>query len=796
MVKKLQLTLIALVTFAAQAATVSEQQAQQLAAQFFGTAQLTQAARPALALKAKKTKGVNNNTAAYYVFNNNTGGWVIIAGDDRARTVLAYNDEGNFNPATIDDNTQWLLDSYAEIINNLTPDMGSTYVDAPATGKQAIKPLLTCMWGQTAPFNFQCPYYKEKRCPTGCVATAIAQVMYYYKWPQHSPEIRSYTPRNNDLAGEFQEELPATDFDWSLMKDFYSRDETDETDPSNAEVAKLMHYVGQAMSMNYGGTVSGATTSQTGLVTFFDYDPKATMVGRTEYTSETWADLLYNELAAKRPIIFAGDKWSGGHAFLCDGYDGKGLFHINWGWYGSSNGYYSVDVLNANGGGTGSINGPDGYVVNLRAVIGIQPYDPDSTEPLVNGIALTHYGSPLVEDFQTSATVTRSSTDQNFTATFIAGYYNLTNTEYVFDYGWGIFNSDNALQSTIINESGKTFGPWSTIQNFVKRTDFGANITKGTLYFRPMYRASEGGEWKQVIGAGENYIRVDIEGNTCKLTGLGDETEGNISVNNVTFNGTLKVGHLVEVEADVVSHTGCDFNKVFLTVDGVEISVNTTVLPAGGTGKAYIHIVPTEAGTKEIKLYSDRICRNLLYTTSVTIDESPEADLSFSTTIDGITEQELNSTTAKITLQVQNNMAAEFDDIIIARLTKQLPDELYYRNKDQVIACRLDANGNATLNASFSDLEVGERYMLIPFYYSQGKLMQGEKSISFLVNGQAVDDKFDVNGDGEVNVGDVSAIYAVILGTDNTFAAHADVNGDGEINVGDISEIYKAILSK
>ena len=790
--KRFSLLYLVIVALAAQAATISEQDAQQRAATFFGVAHVTNASRPSLALKAKMSEANVSASPAYYVFNNNggNGGWVVIAGDDRVRTVLAYCDHGQFNPSDMNESAQWLLDYYTDVINSLD-NCGIEMASNNATAKQAIKPLMTSMWGQGAPYNFQCPIVDGKQCYVGCTATAIAQVMYYHKWPESTPEIPEYTPYDKETKGLLQPALPSTTFNWDVMKDYYRKDVTDTADPANEAVAKLMHYVGQAQAMNYGTSASGAFANPAALVQYFGYSRNATIVGRTENTADSWVNIIYNELAAKRPVILSGYKWSGGHTFVCDGYDGDGLFHINWGWNGSSDGYYSIDVLNSSGGGIGSVNGPDGYTISLRAMINVKPAD--ESEIVENGSNLYTRGVPKVNN-KIGDIVTRTDASNAFSPLLNIGFYNMCHIANTYDVGWGVYDSNNQLISTTVCESGKVFTKWN-YKFYDKNVDFGVNVTDGVYFLRPICRASDNGTWRMLIDSGLNYVRAEINGSECTLFAYGSSIQGPVSIDQLSFSGIKRVGHSIDVNLDLTNHTDCEFIPIYLTVDGEKATANSIVAPALGTASGVLHFVPTSAGTKEIKLYSDNLMANEIYATSITIDESPEASLSFNTTIAGVNNKILNSSTAEISINITNQLNQEFDDIIIVNLTKQLPDNLYYRISSQMLPCKIAANGSAVINATFNKLENGESYMIVPYYISVGERKKGRTSSTFRIQLPEFD-KYDINQDGDVNVGDISAIYAAILGSQPAYATRADVNGDGVVNTGDVSALYAAIMAK
>ena len=235
-----------------QAAQVSENAARNIAAQFIQTRGLG-AIAPSAPMKAPRQGDTPQANAAYYVFNAQQGhGFVIVSGDDRTQLpVLGYSDKGYFDPDNVPENMQDLLDTYAEEIAML--DQGlvtSEPASIPTKASNIVQPLIQSQWGQDAPFYFECPKVGSKYCVTGCTATAMAQIMYYHKWPNStSKAIPAYTTKTNSIN---LSQLATTTFNWSAMKDYYESTETSTTTTANAAVAKLLRYCGQAVEMDYG----------------------------------------------------------------------------------------------------------------------------------------------------------------------------------------------------------------------------------------------------------------------------------------------------------------------------------------------------------------------------------------------------------------------------------------------------------------------------------------------------------------------------------------------------------------
>ncbi len=276
----------------------------------------------------------------YYVFNASDGSaFVIAAGDDRAEPVLAYG-EGTMNMADLPCNLQGMLSHYKEQIDWLLDHPGAE-VQLSASSSQVVYPLLHSHWSQGVPYNNMCPYYKGQRCVTGCVATAMAQVMYYWKYPNELPDLIGYSTMGGEIV---LPDLPPVTLDWDNMLDGYGYPHTYTEEQGNA-VAVLMRYCGQSSYMGYSPSGSGALCEdQVVAMRMFGYNPATRLIHRDNYSADEWRELMVADLVAHNPILYAGFSSDAGHAFVVCGYDGS-KFYIDWGWEGDYNGYFALDAF-------------------------------------------------------------------------------------------------------------------------------------------------------------------------------------------------------------------------------------------------------------------------------------------------------------------------------------------------------------------------------------------------------------------------------------------------------------------
>ena len=293
---------------------------------------------------------------AFYVFNIDGGGWVIVAGDDYAKQVLAYGNTGNIDMNNMPGNMKAYLNMLKGQIETAQAYKGKTVPVKASKNRTVVEPLLKSSWGQGEPWNRLCPTNSlGQRTSVGCAPLAMAQVMNYWKYPNEVSEISGYS--GNYIS------LPATTFNYDLILDQYRYYDpvtgnpiiVDYTDEQANEVAKLSRYCGQACKSRYGnsGTSTGSYSydQRDGFKTF-GYNENLQLIGKdafyytdnsNDYTIDDWCALICTELEAGHPIPYH-DVWEG-HAWVLDGVDADGKFHMNWGFNGKFDGWYEIDAL-------------------------------------------------------------------------------------------------------------------------------------------------------------------------------------------------------------------------------------------------------------------------------------------------------------------------------------------------------------------------------------------------------------------------------------------------------------------
>lgn len=309
-----------------------------------------------------------------YVFNRlgNAGGFMLTSSDSNGRPLYAVADSGSFPTAeSMPPAMKWLLEQY-EAENEAQVQAAGFTVPDYYVGWNAISPLVSAKWDQGSPYNDRCPVVYNQKTITGCVATAMAQIIYTHRYAKGTGKI-SYQMYVDNSTQSF--DFAAAKFDFAAMTDTYS---DKSTTASREAVAELMEACGKSVRMSYIPGFSSAITSDVpqALKNYFGYDRHTALCSRWDYQTEQWETIIYNELLAGRPVYYSGSTINGGgHAFVCDGYDGNGLFHINWGWSGMSDGFFALPSLKPGQVGAGATEG--GFSTVQQIVVVVPPDSKD-----------------------------------------------------------------------------------------------------------------------------------------------------------------------------------------------------------------------------------------------------------------------------------------------------------------------------------------------------------------------------------------------------------------------------------
>ena len=631
-------TLIALLLLPvmAFAAPVSKNQARSIGESFFNKSiQLNRVQKKKANFISRQQPGMKkvrmsngDSYAPYYIFNNEDGGFVIVAGDNCATPILGYSTEGNIDPNNLPIQLEELLNAYAEEIqlaveNNDQPTdsiakLWETYSRAPQSlnATAVVNALIVTSWNQYPRYNNKCPVDASLsnlggHPTTGCVATAMAQIMKYWEYPSKGYGSKSY---RSEHYGTLSADFGSTAYNWDNMPNKLS---SSTSSTQNNAIATLMYHCGVAVSMNYnsdGYGSSGANTldwgggrasAETALKTYFGY--ASTLEGKqsSSMSSSAWISLLKTELDNRRPMLYRGVSSQGGHCFICDGYDSSNKFHFNWGWGGSSNGFYAI---------TAGTSGCHEFAQDQCAIVGIMPKDGSS--PAKN--------YDLYMNTDLTATNTSSSTSSEPNAYYFGN--TMSFTAKVENNGTGTF--DGYLKVGAFTDGGE-FIAWSNEsyhfslnagQNTVQKT---YTFTGGMPFMPGKYRAyiyyqDDDETESKKVKTDEGIFLTEYNNIAFTVKAVGDlQVASGYNIYDVPFDGSYVAGGRARINVDVKNTASSKFyGKIRLglyNMDGSlaelieEVDYSTSGLSANTTSNLqfYNHIL-VDPGTYHLILKAQK----------------------------------------------------------------------------------------------------------------------------------------------------------------------------------------------
>ncbi|NOR88392.1 MAG: hypothetical protein GQ527_12360, partial [Bacteroidales bacterium] len=505
-------------------------------------------------LRSPFSTDLKESISYYYIFNfEGADGYVVVSADDAVVPILAYSTEKDYRIENQADAFVKWMDKYRREISDIislqlkpgkeierqwTRLLTGLPLNAEKNA-ESVTPLLSTTWDQMQYYNDLCPYDDgaNEYVATGCVATAMAQVMNYHNHPQNGEGYHTY---NHSTYGSLSANFGSQTYNWAAMP-------ANVTSTNNA-VATLMYHCGVGLEMNYGIAANGGSSTSSldvvanALKAYFSYSSSTQFVMRESYSDDSWYNLLKDELNNARPIEYAGIGQGGGHAFVCDGYDASNYFHFNWGWSGYYDGYFHIDNLNPTSGGTGS--GASNYNQYQQIVYGIAP---ESDGGGGGGGTPPGEGSPV---FLYSDVVVNPNPIDFFGE--FAVNVNVANTSgvaFTGDLTAAVFNSDGANVGLVETKTGVTIE--DGYYNSYAFETTGMPVTPGN-YTIGIYSRTSGEEWAAVKnGDYANNVPVTING----------------PVNDMALYSTMNItpipivkGEAVSIAVDLANYGGSSFS--------------------------------------------------------------------------------------------------------------------------------------------------------------------------------------------------------------------------------------------
>ena len=726
----------------------------------------------------------NAAMAAYYIVNTDKG-YVIVAGDDRSREILAYGNGTLTDLNDLPEAVQYFLNIYQKQMEYLQAHPGMMPQKRNRNLGVSVEPMLVTEWSQGKPYNMKTPkkgYGSDPYCKVGCAAVALGQVMRFWEYPTVSPALPGYTCPS---SGYVLEDLPEYTFDWANMLNYY-RSSTDQyTDAQLDAVSWFLRYVGQAESMDYELDKSGAPRENIldALRTFGYLDAHVIekidfQTDEVNYNDEEWGELIQSELIAGRPLIYCAFDMSsdstgiGGHAFNVDGYDADNdLYHVNFGMSREKNAYYALNNFTLDNGMTIYDFYPILFADVQRPGMGTTP----SIYPSAQSLSMECYtGETTTATFTVSSanleddiTLTLDDADGVFsidlTTIAAADAMNKTVTVTYAPQTAGThtatitLSSEGAYDKVVTLNGAATNAPLVVYdpvmlpanEDYIKLTSFRADWTDQTI---PENVASYTLNVKQKPTSGlfaeADWSEVPSSGSAASYMPEGWTYNGGVYLE----GGYISISSTYSIFTPELDLTG--FDKVTVVVrarneyswTNSAISVKTSVdskYTEFTTDFADYTFVLNCGDSEKIEIYSELYYPNIqsvkVYAGEVTAPQLRATETGDDTwrTITGITDK----------FYTVNNLVAEGTFLYKVKAIYQDGTESAWSNTQMVT---LFDNGGAA---------------------------------------------GDVNGDGLVNIADVTEIIDLMINNNGEYFANADVDGNGVINIADVTSLIDMLLN-
>lgn len=620
MKKSLLTTLSLLVCVLAMADPISSKRALEIATSYLAKSGASRRAATQMSVQPFQTDRQGN--PLMYAVNNGGDGYVIVSGDDRMRQVLGYSNSGSLDLAHMPENMRFWLQSLAADMQLLIdagyqPQAVDSRRAASAVKTEIKKTILPCQWNQQEPYNDYCPLEGDDRTLTGCVATAMAQLLYYHKKVRQAQIPEQPLQDTKAYKGDRGIEvgvLKAEDYiiDWNELIDNYTAKGVTPTDAQKKNVAKLMFFCGTTVEMDYDSGVSLAWDSNlaSALINYFGFSKATRFVTRSSYTEQQWTDLIYNELKNDRPVLLGASDNTGGHEFVIDGYNGNELFHINWGWGGADDGYFALSVLNTNENyPIGARESTAGYSMGQGAVINAE------------------YGG-TAEAADRMVFISSEVADNKMFVTLA----NKTGVKNTFDYCMA-FKNQQTGETGVLDGKRQEIADGVAVTFSYTLTTPNVSAANSTVIFYPVSRIAGTEQWLTVTDPVQRYFKAsyDAEGKltlTCYPTDnitTNINVDGNLYVGNeqkvkVAFKNTgderqLNVYFWIKDDEDYFKKTDPDKLKY-------EYSAGITALK-DATHVEVTTFTPTKAGTYYVLISRDNQGKEALGNSQFTVKENP-----------------------------------------------------------------------------------------------------------------------------------------------------------------------------
>lgn len=707
-----------------------------------------------------------------------------MGGDEVAHEVLAYTDNGSFDYSSIPDNFKWWLSQYQQQITDAM-NYAEAHPEATSAAKAKaarkttraaltdIGPLLQTQWNQGSPYNNAIPSLGENYKPlvTGCVATAMAQIMKYHNYPETGLGSKSYQQTWTNIGTiDFSADFANTTYDWQNMTNTYGS--TSTQDEKNA-VATLMYHCGVSVDMNYGQNSSSALSDKPApaFTNYFRYSKSIRNEYREYYSDEAWEELIYNELAQQRPILYSGQAGKSGHAFVCDGYKADdNTYHMNWGWGGYCDCFVVLTGDNAikpGGSGTGGAGSEAAYNEGQQAIINIIPSEGGIENPELRNNTNTIY---LVNGSENITTYQHSSGSSK-TLKLTENVWNLSRTLTSFTLGVKLTDTSTGL-TYYLTDGAVTSIDYSNLADKTLTFDVNEIPYNGVYTVKMVARnatSTSDNDWYDVA------VKSSVVLPTITITGAATQDPTEKAVVLVHLNKTeISIGKTEQIHiADTYDGT-----PSYSSSNTDVATVTNGVITAVGEGTATITVTLPETSTCK--------ARTVTYYIIVPPDGLIFSKSPYFANANPWAED------MKIHLPLYNNSDAAFINKIVMII--HFKGTNYRFNLSLTLPANTYYDWEIDLSKYSSYFKAGEGQECSIDFYTDTSLSKpfNIPSITFVYQDYLAG---DVTNDSKLSLDDALSIAARVK-SNESYLNKADFNSDGKVDILDVCKLINYLKNK
>ena len=445
--------------------------------------------------KQSNFTGMVNNTnlvrvsgdPLYYIINFIPEGWVMVSAQDVSKPIIGYSTSGSYIKENQPESMRsWFKDIEDQIVDAVknnsithpewrTNENGNVMRIKRSPASEPVEPLIKVKFNQSKPFNTYCPSDNNGTSVVGCVAVAMAQAMTVSRYPVRPNGSYSYFHTTyGNIYVNYDEQAP---YNWDLII---------SGSDGKLEAARLLYHCGVSVKMDYGVSGSGTQTTYivNALKNYYSYAPSVKVFPRNTYQGD-WEELLLNELNAGRAVVYSGNNGGVGHAFNLDGHDGNYMYHVNWGWGGANNGYYTID---------GMKDGDQIYTQNQQMIVGIRPPSEAPSDILLTNMSVKEGMAPgtVVGDVIVESEASNPQYEYDLKGHYSIIFHDYLPAQFYIENGKlktkAMFDYEDGDQSVIIKATNTKNGLWYEREFIIRVTENGTSVENTAITEPEIYQ--------------------------------------------------------------------------------------------------------------------------------------------------------------------------------------------------------------------------------------------------------------------------------------------------------------------